>query len=274
LMSVQKEKPYIGVAGVTLASTARIVAGTAREILTPSSKHQVAVGILTSAETSTGGNRGGRYPALEKISSLFEITEPYAFNTLHHYARNSQGLTDQIASILWQDNLYARKLCGGVQLNTVWPSHWEVGRLKEIFPELKIILQIGPRVLDKDSPQDIAQKVKEYGDWLSYALIDPSGGKGRGITVNSVATVYNAVKDAMPDLTLGFAGGLDPKNVASRSWELFQMTGSGVFSIDAETGLRVRSRRHRPSAELSPQRTRNFLVNAANFFRSLEEPVS
>ncbi len=266
-----KEKPYIGVSGINSPYIAQKVAGAFQESgLDTSPTRQGMVGILTSPETTIGESRGGRYPQIEKIRSLLEVTRPVAFNTLHHFSPRAEGIADQVASILWNDSLYADDICRGVQLNARWPLVRDLIQLKSDFPELKVILQIGPRILQNDPVDVIGSKFSQYRGLIDYALIDPSGGVGQFFSINEVAATYTALKNANPDATLGFAGGLHSGNVVARCWELFQMTASNDFSIDAENGLRVKSRKHRITADLSPQRTRNYILSAADYFKEFE----
>lgn len=267
------EKPYIGVTGITNTHEATVIAQTFIDegLTDEQSSHRGMVGVLAS-ERSLIPNFKGRvkYPNLDQIHQIFRITHNRAFKTLHYHTYYESALSQQLEQLLDQSNLYADRLCEGVQLNIKWPPVNEVERTKMTFPDLKIILQLGPRVLAERDPANIVARLSPYVALIDYALIDPSGGKKKIFRINRVAPLYNQIKEAYPDLAMVFAGGFDARNTITRLWVLSQTIGTTNFSIDAEGGLRTQSKQGLPTP-LSINRACRYVHNGALFFRTKED---
>ncbi|MCR4306208.1 MAG: hypothetical protein NUV73_03945 [Candidatus Daviesbacteria bacterium] len=270
-----KEKPYIGVTGITNATEATAVTQTfVEEGLTDlQSKHRGMVGILVSEKSLNPHTKEKvKYPTLNQIQQIFEITRGKAFNTLHYHTYQESHLAEQLKKLLDQFGFYSNQLCDGIQLNLRWPPVDEVEKTKAAFPDLRIILQIGPKILGPEvlaekSPQEIISNLAPYVPLIDYALIDPSGGQGKVFQINTIAPIHNRIKNIYPDLPLGFAGGFNTRNIRTRLWILAQTVGTIDFSIDAEGGLRTPSKHGRPTS-LSINKTQGYTHKAALFFRT------
>lgn len=266
-----REKPYIGVAGITRVREAEAIAETfVTEGLTgEASSHKGMIGLLASQRTLSSNFQGRiKYPTLEQIRKLFETTKGRAFNTLHYHTYRSATLAHQLEELLGQRGLHSDRLCQGIQLNIPWPPPAEVEKTRITFPDLKIILQLGPRVLTENDPEYIATNLAPYQELINYILIDPSGGRGRVFQVNTIAPTSNRIRKTHPDLPLVFAGGFDGRNVRTRLWLLYQTIGTINFGIDAEDGLRVQKRDKQSFVPLSIPRARKYVQNAALFFKT------
>lgn len=264
------EKPYIGVTGISNAREARAIVQTfiSEGLTNEQSSHRGMIGILASERTLNPQSReGAQHPNLDSIRQIFSVTVGRAFNTLHYHTNHEGNLAGQLDRLVGKSGLYADSLCEGIQLNIKWPPVSEVEKIKNAFPDVKIILQLGPRVLT-ESPEDIASNLAPYVGLIDYALIDPSGGKNKIFAVNTVAPVHNQIRAAYPDLSLVFAGGFDARNVRRRLWLLLQTVGTTNFGVDAQGGLRMQSRQELPTpAPMSINRARGYIRNAALSFR-------
>lgn len=264
-------EPYIGVTGISeIEEAKRITESFIKEDLaTKGGGRRGMIGLLASQKTlSSGDQLRIKYPNLERIRQIFEATGGHAFNTLHYHTYQVAGVTEQLDELLSRNGLYADKLCEGVQLNISSPPPNEVEKTRVKFPDLKIILQLGPRMLTENGPITIAENLAPYIELVHYVLIDPSGGRGRVFKVNTIAPVYNQIRDKYPDVSMVFAGGFDGGNVRRRLWLLKQTVGTDNFSIDAEGGLRVQQVNIQPPAPFSISRARRYIHNASVFFRT------
>ncbi len=270
-MEYLREKPYIGVTGISTPNEAATITQTfASEGLTNKGGNHIGmVGVLVDQRSLVARIRERiKYPNLDQIRQIFEATQGNTFNTLHYHTYHESTLASQLNQLLTSNSLYSDGLCNGVQLNMPWPPADDVIRTKITFPDLKIIIQLGPRILAENNPEDIATNLTPYIGSIDYVLIDPSGGRNRIFKVNTVAPVHNRIREAYPDLSLGFAGGFNARNVRTRLWVLLQTAGTSNFSIDAEGGLRTQSQQGL-TAPISIKRTRGYIQNTASFFRTI-----
>ncbi len=273
-MHLDRREPYIGVTGLVGVGEARVIAQAFRDegLTQPDCKRRGMVGVLASPETLvTSGRRRIKYPSLPQMIRLLSITQKHAFNTIHYNNYLAKDLALQISSLLDYDGLYSDGLCEGIQFNKPigldqWPPVEEIDRIKQVYPELKVILQLGPRILGSLSSGNIVEMVAKYKDLTDYALVDPSGGRRRAFDVNTVFHLYNDLRVEFPELALGFAGGFDPKNVQTRLWVLSQVIGSRDFSIDAEGGLRLVGKDPNSPTAISAAKARRYIQQAALFF--------
>ncbi|GEM_PF-721078 len=274
------EKPYIGVTGINLPRHAQAVSRTFEEagLTQEQSHHRGMVGLLVSQKTlSTRFSTTSRYPNLEQIRQILTITQNTAFNTLHYHTYRRSTLALQLKELLGSSGLYADGLCEGVQLNVSWPPVSEVERIKQTFPDLKIIMQLGPKTLTESpskvatdlipSAEEIVANLAPYADLVSYVLIDPSGGRGQAFQINRIAPIANQINKTYPDLPLVFAGGFDATNARRRLWVLFQSIGTVDFSIDAQGGLSTHHKDQRLPNRFNISKACNYIQNAALFFK-------
>lgn len=262
------ERPYIGVTGVDNVPHGKaIVQAFLNEGLgIDQSTHMGMVGVLVSERSLRTQEGSTKYPNLAIIRNIFRTTRGKTFNTLHYHTYREKDLAGQLQRLLVDSYLFPDGLCDGIQLNIRWPDVEEIRKTRTQFPYLKIILQLGPRVLDA-SPESITSQLTPYTELINYALIDPSGGRNRLLAVNTAAPVHNQIRAAFPDLALAFAGGYNSTNVNTRLWLLFQTVGTKKFGIDAQGGLRSQSIEGE-SAPLSVNRARKYVHNATLFFQS------
>lgn len=265
-----QEKPYTGVTGVTQVDEAKfVVQAFAKERLAEIGSNRIGmIGILTSQRTLASRNLWTeRYPSLAVTREIFAATHGAAFNTLHYITYSPEDLSGQLSSLLNYKDLYADHLCEGVQLNISWPPLRELKETKNRFPDLKIILQIGPRILSQTSTNDIVERLAAYEQLIQYVLIDPSGGRGTVFEPTSITPLYKQIKESFVNLGMVIAGGFDHKNVRGRLRLLSQAVGSTNFGIDAERGLRIQVQ-GQSITKVSIPKVTEFVHNSAAFFRS------
>ena len=233
-----KSRPYVGITGPTSPDevsdliTAFHDAGYCME--TP---HIPMLGFLVSHKTLNESlTPNQRYPRIWLLPSLLQEAGPGVLRMIHYNSKETDTLAEQVAKLFRE--LYDPGLCRALQLNIVWPPVTQVKQIKEQFPEMEIVFQASRRTFEGQSPQEFAKRVKDYRDAINYVLLDPSGGSGQEFDLPRSVALYSELKDQMPQITLGFAGGLTGDNVAEKAARIQKQTRDHDFSIDAEGGLR------------------------------------
>jgi hypothetical protein len=238
-----KAEPYIGITGLaSQEEVERVIAEFHQAGYTMNSPHLPMLGFLVSCESLSNPtlrpvNR--RYPRFADVRDLLKQTGRRVF-TMIHYESGLYALAEQVTRMF--DRIYEEGLCRAIQLNIPWPNVSQVQLLKREFPELKIVFQLSHKSIEamSDAPaKDIVDRLEDYGDSLSYVLIDPSAGRGKAFEIeNSFELELYYGLSQLPYLTLGFAGGFTGDNVARRLEKIKAATGRTNFCIDAESGLR------------------------------------
>ena len=234
------EKSYIGITGPV---NNREVEDICREFseagYSESSKHIPMLGFLVSYKTLNNlPTKNKKYPSIEKIPQLLTEAGKGIFTTLHYNTPEEKidRLVEQVKTLF--DKIYQENLCRGIQLNIKSLPVKQVQKIKEYFSEMKIIFQANKSVTFQKTPSQIADYINDYGNLLSYVLIDPSGGEGLNFNIKTSVDIFNEIRNKNPDLAIGFAGGLSGKNVKKIILGLKSRLNHDNFSIDAESGLR------------------------------------
>lgn len=230
-------QPYVGVTGPVNITEVEKVLDIFENRYDPSrSIHIPMMGFLVSYKTLNGmPTENRRYPPVSELRPLFQETSGhFCLPMIHYNTREQETLAEQVGKIF--EEIY--DCCQALQLNVVWPDAGQVRKVKDNFPEMKTVLQFSRSATAGRNIQEISEKVKEYGDAISYALIDPSGGKGQEFSMKDSLELYNTLRNEAPNVTIGFAGGFSGENVEKRVREIIAKTGSAEFCIDAEGGLR------------------------------------
>jgi phosphoribosylanthranilate isomerase len=235
-------RPYIGVTGpVTIGEV-----GSLNEMFSSAgfgndSSHSPMIGILASHKTLNRvevANR--RYPVIGLLPELFKAMNGSVFPMVHYNSRvnvSNDSLSSQISEVF--DGLYYDGLCNALQLNIPWPNVGEVTKIKNKFPNMKVVFQASRNIAESSSPGNVASRIaSSYDGLVDYVLIDPSGGKGKPFDLEKSLKLYDALKEKVPSITVGFAGGFDGNNVTDRLKSLIERIGDKDFCIDAEGGLR------------------------------------
>ena len=253
------EKPYLGVTGLTTVDQVKSTCSDFRRFHSLiRSSHLSMAGFLVSYKTLNGEEGSKRYPKVKDLRELLEAAGEEIFTTIHYNSREDH-LADQVSRVF--DGIYQDNLCKGLQLNISWPNSRQVSKIKHKFPGMKIIFQVSHKAMSGYNSRTLARNVRDkYGNDLSYALIDPSGGREQRFEIDSSFEVYGELRDRCPELTVGFAGGLTGSIVRDRVNRLTKKIGNTNFSIDAEGGLRD------GKDELNPDKVRNYIMSSALAF--------
>lgn len=260
------ERPYIGVTGISTPSEAVSLVTTIdrQGLANRESTYQGMAGYLLSRRTLTKDlPTRPQYPGMEDLPNLLKITKGHAFNTLHYATADASTLYEQLSEALERLHAHGQNLVEGVQLNLAWPSSEALSRLRFDHKDLKIIFQIGPRIMDDENPHHVATKLPEYRDVIDYVLIDHSGGHGVELEPQELVDYAHAVKDTLPDVAIVFAGGLTADNVDEKITRLKNIT-SETFSIDAQRGLRTED-----AKALDLEKVRLYIENAQSLLQGV-----
>lgn len=208
---------------------------------------RLCVGLLMSEKTGLLGvpNRHGQvYPdfaTTERIVTASELGEWPELGIVLHYNTDNP---DQIAGQLERALAPIAQGIDGVQVNGLnFEQARSLQRLKDVYPNIPIIMQIHSGLLRQYNPAELAASVADCPP-LDYVWLDASGGEGKTLQPNDLLP-YIAELAAKTNVGIGLAGGLDANNVtnvlppllaieASLSWD----AQSGVQHRD-ESGLRV-----------------------------------
>lgn len=200
-------------------------------------QHVPMMGFLVSYKTLNGqSTQNRRYPKFKDLHSLLESIPPEIMPMVHYNSRELNTLPEQIAQVF--ENIYKDVSCRSVQLNIPWPYTAHIRKIKDKFPEMKVAIQLSQKATEHLSPEGIADKVSTYGKDVDYALIDPSGGRGLDFDLDRSIKVYKELRTYLPELVVGFAGGLTGGNVESKVSSIINSVRENDFCIDAEGGLR------------------------------------
>lgn len=233
-----KAKQYVGITGpVNVQETKEIFRQFSEADYSLESPHIPMLGFLVSYKTLNGQviqNR--RYPPVNSLPKLLKATNRQVLTMIHYNSKEIDTLSNQVAEIF--ERIYDNGLCRAIQLNIAWPDINQVSRIKEQYPDMQIVLQLSHKAMNGKTPNQIAKRVRDYGDLISYVLIDPSGGRGIPFDLDSSVTIYSELKNQCPDLIIGFAGGFTGENVTPRLREIIKRVGDDKFCIDVEGGLR------------------------------------
>lgn len=231
-------KPYVGVTGpVSVSETQAICKEFAKAGYSMATPHIPMLGFLVSHKTLNGqATANRRYPSFDSLPDLLRATKGSVLTMVHYNTKEMETLADQVSAVF--DGVYDNGLCKALQLNLVWPDIYQVARIKEKHPDMQIVFQASHKAMADKTPTQIAQGIRSYADLLDYVLIDPSGGRGLAFELESSISLYFALKEHCPSLTIGFAGGFTGENVGPRTMQIIQRIFTEGFCIDAEGGLR------------------------------------
>jgi phosphoribosylanthranilate isomerase len=260
-------KPYVGITGpVNVQETKDICREFSEEGYSMESPHIPMLGFLVSYKTLNGqATQNRRYPPANSLPELLRATNGQVLTMVHYNSKETDTLSNQVAEIF--DGVYENALCQAIQLNIVWPNIGQVARIKEQHPEMKVVFQASHKAMDGKTPNQIAKGVQNYGDSISYVLIDPSGGRGMPFDLESSVAIYSELREQCPDLTVGFAGGFTGENVAQRLREILRKIKANDFCIDAEGGLRDKVTSAYGDDLLNIEKVRGYLQSASSVLR-------
>ncbi|MBI4148671.1 hypothetical protein HY490_05245 [Candidatus Woesearchaeota archaeon] len=231
-------QPYVGITGpVSMDEVVSLTQAFSDSGYTMHSPHIPMLGFLVSLKTlHDQGTANRRYVTFSKLRTILEQASDKVLTMIHYNSREMATLAVQVAEVF--DGLYQDGLCRSLQLNVAWPDVEQVRLIKKQFPDLNVVLQLSQSVMEGRTVDEIAGAVLRYENYCSYALIDPSGGRGKEFDVGESVNLYNQLRSMSLNLTLGFAGGFTGQNVEQRVQQIVKEVGTAEFCIDAEGGLR------------------------------------
>ncbi len=238
-----KPVSYVGITGF---KSSEEVSSALSEVerISPESNRKLMVGVLMSSKTLAGMSNKwpNRYPVKEELPSVF-VQHPRALGLVHYNTADPDDLLGQMWNVA--------KLCSmkypamsGFQLNVAWPKPgilqmWR-SSLNAFGNMGTIVLQIGHRAFEEvgHSPEQLAEKVATYADFIDYVLLDPSGGLGKLFDCPKALEYLRALRAAGLEDKIGFgvAGGLSAETIETIKPIVEEFPD---ISIDAEGKLRT-----------------------------------
>lgn len=223
-------QPYIGVTGFMRWSEVQ----QALFWIPEDETRLLMVGVLVSDKTLYGlaNKHPRRFPPIESVPSLFS-SDPRALN-LVHFNTHDQGL-------LLEQMLMVRMRAGenfhGFQLNVAWPEVRVLRIYRSEHREAVIVLQLGGGAMKEIgyNTSVLTQRLRHYDGLIDYILIDPSGGLGLAFDATRAIKELTAIRNAIPNLGLGLAGGLGPDTIGNIEEVVREFPN---LSIDAEGKIR------------------------------------
>ncbi len=175
------------------------------------------------------------FPKRETLRSVFAAAARKDVLTCLHYA-DYEGI--DVEESLVEAFSYICPEANSLQLDMIWPDPDEVGAAIARGWEGNspiVILQVGRKALEGVGrrPSELVSRLGQYAGIIDYVLLDESGGEGRPLQIGSVMSFARAIKEALPWLSLAFAGGLGPETIRPVAKELLAMFPDASF--DAQT---------------------------------------
>lgn len=230
----KKSGPYIGVTG--FMSRDEVVQ--ALKYVSNETAYRLMVGVLMSSKTLAGqANKWpGRYPKKEAVADIF-VDDPRALNLIHYNTDNPEMLVHEVRQIV----ALAGPHLDGFQFNVAWPAPSQIEQIREMYPDLYLLLQIGGRAMEEvlslglHTGEHLKERIGWYLPFIDAVLVDPSGGKGELLSAAGCHAWIRAAKE-VHGLEIGVAGGLGP--VTTHVIEPLTKEFPGL-NIDAEGRLRT-----------------------------------
>lgn len=268
---MREKQPYIGITGISTIEEAEIIAKNFQIQLLGLKTHVAMSGYLVSQKTLLGDVIGPEsYPFLGLLPRLLALTAPASTNAIHYSTTDRLTLGDQVNRLLETGNIYSDNLCQTVQLNMLWPDIEQLEKIRVRYPDLGVILQLGPDVLDDPTGVDLEPKLKNYSDVVDYVLLDPSQGQGQPFEVEEIAPFYRTVSHVLRDRPIILAGGFDESTTLKRLRRIAWVLQTSDFGTDAQHGLRINNLE---TDKIDLGKAISYLHQAAEFFRQSEGEV-
>ncbi len=232
-----KSSPYIGVTGFKTEYEVCAVGELFTKYLYPESGYTAMFGFVCSSKRLLDIDKEGETsPALKNLEHLAATVPKGLLPMVHYFCTDGERLVDEIEQVFRINDIYERGSCRAVQLNSAWPELNEVEKIKQIFPDLTIVLQFPRVATEGKTAENVGAVAKTYAGLIDYALIDPSGGEGIDFELERNIELMLAVGEALPEVRMGIAGGLSGENVYCRYLSVAKKTRD--FCIDTQKNVR------------------------------------
>lgn len=205
------KQPYIGITDFATVEQTRKMLDIFAASRVPDSRRVLMVGVMTSYKILNNLPTKWAAAWLSKYAfgDVF-VRHPLALNTLHY--ADYDGIDVQYS--LTQATACGYPRIDALQLDMIWPPpsavvgyHWQ-------HPEIKIILQVGGKALERVSgPREVVAKLRDYDGAIDYVLFDKSMGRGLGMDAEGLRPYLRAVRESGLDIGLAGAGGLGPSTL-------------------------------------------------------------
>lgn len=231
---------YIGVTGFANLADLEVIP---RLVKAAPATHRIMAGVLVSYKTLRGeAPPSPRYAPGGGVEEILRGAKEAGAWPVVHYNSRSGDLGAELERLV--ERFPAME---GIQLNIVAPDPYAIRDFNKAHPNIEVILQVNGASLVNGaiSAAEYVERYLPHG--IRHALIDPSGGRGRALSMESIASLYDVwgtADDA--GVRMGIAGGLGPKcagllqRIAVR---LRRADGPDVLlsqlSYDAESRVRV-----------------------------------
>lgn len=210
-----KRYPYIGITDFETPEQVRRMLNAIKDAqhkYNPISFRRLMVGTMMSYKTLNGipSKCSSVWVPKEKIKDLFMI-DGHAYNTLHYadYTENTKAEDLIAAAGFGGANMHA------IQLDMIWPSIEDISELKKGYPSVDVILQINTPAFKQvgNDPTSLVERLREYGNFVDFVLLDKSMGTGREIDVQWIAPFIEAITESGLPTGIAVAGGLGPSTL-------------------------------------------------------------
>lgn len=200
------QTPYIGV--TDFASPEQVLQ--AVSCIPEHVNRRLHVGLMTSYKVQRGipTEMGWEkiWPNKEQIHEIFQ-SHPKVFNVMHYadYSNPNQTAAVDIYEAIRLGGEYIH----GVQLDMVWPSVRILDLVKNKYPNISIILQVGKNALyqvEQQSKKGLLEQLSRYGKFADYFLLDFSMGRGEPLDSEKTLGYLERITDVFPEERLAVAG--------------------------------------------------------------------
>lgn len=204
---------------------------------------KLMVGVMMSYKTlhNMPSSWTNCWPSKHNIGNIF-VNHPLALNTLHY--ADYDGFT--LPFELYEAVSYGGPNLHALQFDMIWPDSRMVGYVKERYPNLKIILQVGPKAFEmaRNLPLLLSERLRLlYKDTVDYVLLDVSAGHGKSFLATELAPYVKAIKNNT-DFHIAVGGGIGPGSMVELI-KLMAICGDDL-SWDAQGRLRPSGDAHDP----------------------------
>lgn len=175
---------------------------------------------------------GSHSPSLDGLPGVLEAMPNSVMPAIHYFTHNRDDVGMEVKEVLRFRDMYERGICRTIQINMEWPDPGVLEMIKGNFPDLNIILQMPKSTLE--NPYNAGY----YDGLVDYCIIDPSGGKGKGIKDSEIG-LLSRLRCCLPDARAGVAGGLSGDDVGEMMRKAYHEVREPVC-VDAEDRLRKR----------------------------------
>lgn len=228
--------PYIGITDFTDVSQVEEMSRVFEAHRSTESTRKLHVGVMMSYKTlhDIPSRWEHVFPRKERIAHIF--SSPDEYNCLHYADYDNYP---DLAESLLGAILYGGSNLHALQLDMVWPDPMEIARaIRASGRHVEVILQIGKNAMEAvdNDPGQVVARLRGYRGVVQRVLLDKSMGQGLGMDAQALLPYARAIRDAMPDIGIGAAGGLGPTSVHLVEPLLAEFPD---LSIDAQGRLRA-----------------------------------